>query len=115
LNGNVTVHRDRGEQGSCPAICIASCPASCANVGGGLCITFINKGSPIFYAFEPNGAVTLTDHSGAAIKVGGKMFQANLDRGESVDEVAQALWRESRGEKHDHFDGPILYKDPPVY
>jgi hypothetical protein len=83
--------------------------------GGGLCITFINKGTPIFYAYEPNGTITLTDHSGAAIKVGGKMFQAQLDRGENADEVAQALWRESRGEKHDHFDGPILYRDPPVY
>jgi hypothetical protein len=40
--------------------------------------------------------------------------QAKLDRGESADEVAQALYRESRGEKHDHFDGPILYRDPPV-
>jgi hypothetical protein len=35
--------------------------------------------------------------------------------GENADEVAQALYQESRGEKHDHFDGPILYRDPPVY
>jgi len=56
----------------------------------------------------------LSDHSGAPIKVGGKMFQAKLDRDENADEVAQALYRESRGEKHDHFDGPILYRDPPV-
>ena len=42
------------------------------------------------------------------------MFQAKLDRDENADEVAQALYRESRGEKHDHFDGPILYRDPPV-
>jgi len=39
------------------------------------------------------------------------MFQAKLDRGENADEVAQALYRESRGEKHDNFDGPILYHD----
>jgi len=35
--------------------------------------------------------------------------------GENADEVAQALYSESRGEKHDHFDGPILYRDSPVY
>jgi len=43
------------------------------------------------------------------------MFQAKLDRCENADEVAQALYRESRCEKHDHFARPILYKDPPVY
>jgi hypothetical protein len=90
-------------------------PAAAPSVGGGLCITFINKGTPIFYAYEPNGTITLCDHSGTLIKVDGKMFQARLDRGESADEVAQALWRESRGEKNDHFDGPILYRDRPVY
>ena len=78
-------------------------------------ITFINQGAPIFYAYESNGTITLCDHSGTPIKVGGKMFQAKLDRCENADEVAQALYRESRCEKHDHFDGPILYKDPPVY
>jgi hypothetical protein len=52
--------------------------------------------------------------SSARASRGGKMFQAKLDRGENADEVAQALYQESRGEKHDHFDGPILYRDPPV-
>ncbi len=79
--------------------------------GGGLCITFINKGTPIFYAYEPNGTITLCEHSGTPTKIDGKMFQAKLDRGENADEVAQALYRESRGEKHDNFDGPILYHD----
>jgi len=54
---------------------------------------------------------TLSDHSGTPTNVGGKMFQARLDRGENADEVAVALWRESRGEKSDNFDGPILYHD----
>ena len=75
---------------------------------------FVNKGTPIFYLYTDNGTITLCDHSGTPIKVGGKIFQAKLDRGENADEVAQALYRESRGEKRDHFDGPILYRDPPV-
>jgi hypothetical protein len=73
-------------------------PPPAPSTGGGLCITFINKGTPIFYAYEPNGTITLTDHSGQPIRSNGKMFQARLDRGESADEVAQALWHESRGE-----------------
>jgi hypothetical protein len=83
--------------------------------GGSHCVTFVNRGLPVFYLYSDDGTITLCDHSGTPTKVGGKMFQAKLDRGENADEVAQApLWRESRGEKHDHFDGPILYRDPPV-
>jgi hypothetical protein len=43
-------------------------PPPAPSTGGGLCITFINKCTPIFYAYEPNGTITLTDHSGQPIR-----------------------------------------------